>query len=91
MTPEKRRYSPRQVARLKRALRKKRATVQRIHVTMEDGEWVVFIEDSKKHSGSFTVKENAISKARELQKRRGTKLFIHGKDGKIQVEEPVID
>lgn len=89
MITEKSNYSPNQVARLKAALRKRKVNAKRIHVTLEDGEWIVFIEGSKKHSGSFPVKEDVIIKARELQKCRGTKLFVHNKDGNIDVEEPV--
>lgn len=58
----------------------------RYHVTPGGGDWKVQREGSSRASGRFGTKSQAVSRAREMARRKGGQLFIHGQDGKIQEE-----
>lgn len=58
----------------------------RYHVTPGGGDWKIQREGADRASGRFETKEQAVSRAREMTRRQGGQLFIHGKDGRIQEE-----
>jgi len=50
----------------------------------EKKEWQILKAGSKRPSGHFPKKQDAVKRAREISKKQGTELVIHGKDGQIQ-------
>lgn len=53
-------------------------------VKSPDGGWDVKKGGASRKSGHFETKKDAESWGREVSKKQGTELIIHGKDGKIQ-------
>lgn len=54
------------------------------HVTPDpEGGWNIKRGGSKRHSGHFDNKRDAVDRAREVSRNQNTELVIHNKDGKI--------
>ncbi len=54
------------------------------HVVHEDKEWKVKRSNSKKSSGNFGTKAEAVSYAREVSRNQKTELVIHNKNNIIR-------
>ncbi|MCP3029087.1 DUF2188 domain-containing protein [Halobacillus sp. A5] len=54
------------------------------HVVAHDKGWAVQSEDAKKASYVFKNKKDAVERAKEIAKNKGTKAIVHKKDGSIQ-------
>ena len=54
------------------------------HVVPRDGKWAVRKTGSDRVTRRFDTQREAIEAARELAKKQGTELYIHGKDGRIR-------
>ncbi|MCD5325433.1 MULTISPECIES: DUF2188 domain-containing protein [Pontibacillus] len=54
------------------------------HVVAHEEGWAVQTEQAKKPSDVFDQKQEAIDRAKEIAKNKGTKVIIHKKDGSIQ-------
>ena len=56
------------------------------HHVLHDGDsgWNVHKDSSKRISGHYDNKQDAIAAARIISRNQKSELFIHGKDGKIQ-------
>ncbi len=52
-------------------------------VPNSNGGWDVKQSNSKRSSGHYDTKKEAINKGREISKKQKTELVIHNKDGKI--------
>ena len=48
------------------------------------GGWSVKKGGASRASGIFTTQKDAISSAKSISKNQGTRVVIHGKDGKIK-------
>jgi hypothetical protein len=51
-------------------------------VPSPNGEWQI-LGDGHRVLGSFTTKEEAIDRGREISRAEGTELVIHNRDGRI--------
>jgi hypothetical protein len=49
-----------------------------------DGGWDAKKGGAKRSSGHFQTKQEAVDRARDLSRKNGGELRIHGKDGKMQ-------
>jgi hypothetical protein len=49
----------------------------------KDGGWDIKQGGGQKSSGNFNRKSDAVDRARDISKNRGSELYIHNKDGKI--------
>lgn len=49
--------------------------------------WAVIKEGSRKPSGTYNTKQEAVDAGRKMSDNQGTELFIHGQDGKIQKKD----
>ena len=47
------------------------------------GGWSVRKEGAERASGTYSSKNDAIGRAREIARKDGTDLVIHGRDGRI--------
>ena len=54
------------------------------HVVPGNGGWRVVKDNASKASSCTSLKTDAIVIAKQLSKKTGSELVIHGKDGKIQ-------
>lgn len=54
------------------------------HVVPTQGGWAVRGAGSKKVTKVFPTQKAAIKKARDIARRQGSELLIHGRDGKIR-------
>ncbi|MCP3030159.1 DUF2188 domain-containing protein [Halobacillus sp. A1] len=54
------------------------------HVVSHEDGWAVQAEDAKRASYVFKNKQDAVERAKEIAKNKGTKAIIHKKDGTIQ-------
>jgi hypothetical protein len=54
------------------------------HVLYRDKQWVIERENAERASATFDNKEDALRRGKELAKKSGGELRIHGMDGKIQ-------
>ncbi|MFC7061921.1 DUF2188 domain-containing protein [Halobacillus seohaensis] len=54
------------------------------HVVAHEKGWAVKSEDAMRASNVFENKEEAVQRAEEIAKNKGTKMIIHKKDGSIQ-------
>ncbi|POB13855.1 DUF2188 domain-containing protein [Halobacteriovorax sp. DA5] len=52
-------------------------------VPSKDGGWNIKGGGSKRSSGHFDRKSDAVDRAREISQNKGSELYIHNKDGKI--------
>lgn len=52
-------------------------------VANSDGGWDIKQSGSKRSSGHFDTKQEAIDRARAISRNQQTELVIHNKDGKI--------
>jgi hypothetical protein len=52
-------------------------------VPNSEGGWNIKQGGGQKSSGHFDHKQDAIDRAREISRNRGSELFIHNRDGKI--------
>ena len=58
-----------------------------LHVVPDDFEgWALIDESSTEPEGYYDKQEEAIAGGRELARKKGTKLFIHGEDGLVRDE-----
>lgn len=48
-----------------------------------NGGWSIKQGGSKRSSGHFDKKQEAVGRAREISRNKKSELFIHNKDGKI--------
>ena len=53
------------------------------HVIPHDGKWALKSERSKRVSSVFPTKREAIDAAREIARKEGGVLFVHGPTGQI--------
>ena len=56
-------------------------------VPSEDGGWLVKRSGSKRAFRRFATKTEAVKAAREISVNQNTELFIHNKDGKIELKD----
>lgn len=54
------------------------------HVVPNDGGWAIKGSGSKKATRVFSTQEQAIKAGRDIARRQGSELLIHGKDGRIR-------
>lgn len=54
------------------------------HVVAHEDGWAVKTEDAKRPSNVYSRRDDAIKRAREIAKNKGTKIVIHREDGSIQ-------
>ncbi|GGM38909.1 hypothetical protein GCM10011351_26330 [Paraliobacillus quinghaiensis] len=57
---------------------------KREHVVVHEGGWAVKTQDAKKASNIFDTKEEAVDRAKEIAKNKGTGVVIHKQNGEIQ-------
>ncbi|STX29664.1 Uncharacterized protein conserved in bacteria [Legionella beliardensis] len=58
------------------------------HVTPSaDGGWLIKRSGSKRAFRRFDTKSEAVQAAREISRNQNTELFIHDKDGKIELKD----
>jgi uncharacterized protein YdaT len=55
-----------------------------VHVVPRDGGWAVRREKAERDSSHHPTQEKAIERAREIARRDGLEVVIHGRDGKIR-------
>lgn len=55
-----------------------------LHVTPRKGNWAVQTEKSERAAKITETQKEAIEVAREIAKKRGSELLIHGKNGRIR-------
>jgi|GEM_PF-7040509 len=53
------------------------------HVVRRGDKWAVQSEGSKRASSVFETKQEAIDSAREIARRSGAQILIHGRTGQI--------
>jgi uncharacterized protein YdaT len=56
-------------------------------VPSQKGGWDVKRENSKKASGHFDTKQEAIDYGRQVSRNQNTELVIHNKDGRISEKD----
>lgn len=54
------------------------------HVVPHDDGWAVQAKDAKKASEVFDVKKDAVERAKEIAKNKGTGVTVHKKDGTVE-------
>lgn len=54
------------------------------HVAPRGGKWIVRTTGASRASGSFATQREAVARAQDIAKERGTELYIHGEDGRIR-------
>lgn len=54
------------------------------HIVPRDGNWAVKGSGSKRATKVFSTQKEAIQQGREIARRNGSELLIHGRDGKIR-------
>jgi uncharacterized protein YdaT len=54
------------------------------HVVPTNGQWAVRGAGNRKATRVFDTQREAISAAREIARRQGSDLVIHGQDGRIR-------
>ena len=54
------------------------------HVVPRDSKWAVRRTGSNRVTRRFDTQREAIDAARELARKQGTEVFIHGRDGRIR-------
>ncbi|WP_163529131.1 DUF2188 domain-containing protein [Halobacillus ihumii] len=54
------------------------------HVVSHEDGWAVQAEDAKQPSDVFENKQDAVERAKEVAKNKGTSVIIHKQDGSIQ-------
>lgn len=54
------------------------------HVVPTGNGWAVKRAGSKKATETFDTQRDAIQRAREIARNKGSELLIHGRDGKIR-------
>lgn len=57
---------------------------KRQHVVPRDGKWAVRRSGSDKATRLFDTQRQAIAQGREIARKQGTELYIHGRDGRIR-------
>ncbi|MEN1968466.1 DUF2188 domain-containing protein [Lentibacillus sp. N15] len=57
------------------------------HVVAHDDGWAVTSSKAKKPTAVYKDKNDAVKRAREIAKNKGTTLTVHKKDGSIQKEQ----
>jgi len=53
------------------------------HVVLRDGMWAVLTEDSTVLPSVYNSKQEAIDAAREIAKKTGRNLFVHGRSNQV--------
>lgn len=53
------------------------------HVVPHGDKWAVRSEGSERFTSVFDTKQEAIDNAREIARRAGTELLVHGRSGQI--------
>jgi len=48
------------------------------------GGWSVKKGGSSRASGKFTTQSDAVASAKQISKKQGTRVVVHGRDGKIK-------
>ncbi|KGP74426.1 DUF2188 domain-containing protein [Pontibacillus yanchengensis] len=54
------------------------------HVVAHEDGWAVQAADAKKPAATFSSKDEAVDRAKEIASNKGTQVIIHRKDGTIQ-------
>ncbi|WP_082236043.1 DUF2188 domain-containing protein [Halobacillus massiliensis] len=57
------------------------------HVVSHEDGWAVQTEDAKRPSNVYDNKQDAVERAEEIAKNKGTKVIIHKKDGSVQKQK----
>ena len=60
------------------------ATRKNQHVVPKDGGWAIKGAGSKRATKVFPTQREAIKEGREIARRQGSELLIHGRDGRIR-------
>lgn len=55
-----------------------------LHVVKRGDHWSVVQEEAQRSSGNFKTQKEAIEKAKEIAKKNGQEVCVHGTDGKIR-------
>ena len=61
------------------------------HVVLSDGRWCIRTDDRDNTNRTFETLIEAIGAAREIAKRHGSVLFIHGRNGEVREKNTVSD
>ena len=54
------------------------------HVVPRDGKWAVRKEGAERVTRRYETQREAIDAAREIARRQGTEVYVHGRDGRIR-------
>ena len=54
------------------------------HVVPNGGKWSVRTAGAQRASGTYETQAEAINKGREIAKKQGSELYVHGRDGRIR-------
>lgn len=54
------------------------------HVVPANGSWSVRSAGASRASGTFSTQKEAVDAARDIARKQGSELYIHGKDGRIR-------
>lgn len=54
------------------------------HVVPHGNGWGIRKAGASKVSGTFETQQAAIDKAREVARREGAELYVHGRDGRVR-------
>ncbi|WP_173917317.1 DUF2188 domain-containing protein [Halobacillus sp. Marseille-Q1614] len=57
------------------------------HVVSHEKGWAVQTEDAKQPSNVYEKKQDAVERAEEIARNKGTKVIIHKKDGSVQKQK----
>jgi hypothetical protein len=57
------------------------------HVVPRDGGWAIKGAGSKKATKVFSTQSEAIQAGRDIARRQGSELLIHGRDGRIRKKD----
>ncbi len=60
-----------------------------IHVCLEANGWLVKEDEGSMLRGYFYTQNEAVASAREVARREGRELLVHGRYGEIQQLDPV--
>jgi uncharacterized protein YdaT len=54
------------------------------HVVPRGERWSVRRQGASRASGVFDTQQEAVDRARDIARREGSELYIHGRDGRIR-------
>ena len=56
-------------------------------VPAKQGGWNIKAGNGNKASAHFDTKQQAVDRGRQISRNKGSELFIHGRNGKIQTRD----